>query len=166
MNGEVTFLTIYSMAAGLYHIGEWFCFHDLAKIQTKYGVQIDTPGKLWHYVVEKEVPKAGFIRDLNNAAKHAKLTVNSNPSRRGNPSTNMYYAANTFITSTGFGEGRFGQGNFGGTSEAKMDESGQEIALEPIATEVFDFWEKLVDEFYPVPVTTVSVEQTHPSANS
>lgn len=62
----------------------------------------------------------------------------SKPKKR-DPSTTMYYAANTSISSTGWGEGGFGQGNFGGTPEMKLDEGGRQVGLAPIATAVFTF---------------------------
>jgi len=145
MDGKVTFLVIYSMATGLYHIAEWMWLHDHPKVKEKFGSEIDSAGALWHKVVEREVPGAGLIRDLNNAAKHAKLKFRKN----GGPSTSMHYAANTFIYTSDYGTGRYGVGGYGGAREVKMDEGGREVLLEPIATEVFHFWEKLVDEFHP-----------------
>ncbi|WLS11919.1 hypothetical protein Q9314_28235 (plasmid) [Shinella sumterensis] len=162
MAGEVTFLAVYSLATGLYHIGEWMCVHDLAKVQAKFGAGIVKSADLWHQVVEKHVPDAGFIRDLNNAAKHAKLTF---PTKKGGPSTAMHHSANTFIQTTGYGEGGYGEGPYGGGPEVKMDEGGREVQLEPIATAVFHFWEALVEEFYATPAAVV-VTAGPPTANS
>lgn len=151
VSGEVTFLVVYSLTTGLYHIGEWMCVHDLAKVQGKFGTAILKSTDLWHQVVEQQVPDAGFIRDLNNAAKHAKLNF---PTKKGGPSTAMHHSANTFIQTTGYGEGAYGEGPYGGSPEVKMEEGGREVQLEPIATAVFRFWEALVEEFYPAPVFT------------
>jgi hypothetical protein len=166
VDGKVTFLTIYSMAAGLYHIAEWMCLHDLPKVQSKYGQHIDSAAALWHQVVEKTIPDAGFIRDLNNAAKHAKLRFDPTKSKKGDPSTGMHYAANTFISTSGWGEGGYGTGTYGGAPEVKMDEGGREVSLEPVATAVFQFWESLVNEFHPKPPLTLTVGQTTATANS
>lgn len=159
MAGEVNFLIVYSLATGLYHIGEWMCLHDLPKLQAKFGRGIVTSADLWHQIVERRVPDAGFIRDLNNAAKHARLRFPT-----GRPSTAMHHSANTFIQTVGYGEGGYGHGPYGGAPEVKMDEGGREVQLEPIATEVFRFWEALVDEFYPVPLVVVTTGP--PTANS
>lgn len=166
MDGEVTFLTVYSMATGLYHIAEWVCLHDLPKVQAKYGIHVDSAAALWHQVVENTIPDAGFIRDLNNAAKHAKLRFDPSKLKKGDPSTGMHYAANTHISMTGWGEGGYGTGPFGGSPEVKMDEGGREVLLEPIATSVFQFWETLVNEFHPKAQATLVVDPTTPSANS
>lgn len=163
-SGEVTFLTIYSLAAGLYHIAEWMWLHDEHKIRQKFGSGIKSAGDLWHNVVEPTLPDAGFIRDLNNAAKHAKLRFDPDKPKKGDPSTTMHYAANTHVEVSGWGEGSYGLGPYGGGKIAKMDEGGREVLLEPIATEVFDFWKALVDEFYPGP--TMTVQAGFPSANS
>jgi len=64
MDGKVTFLVIYSMATGLYHIAEWMWLHDHPKVKEEFGSEIDSAGALWHKVVEREVPGAGLIRDL------------------------------------------------------------------------------------------------------
>lgn len=149
MRGEVNFLVIYSMAMGLYHICEWICLHDLPKLQAKYGNQVDGPSALWHQVVEQEIPRAGFIRDLNNASKHAKLRFDPTKPKKGDPSTGMHYAANTFISTIGWGQGGFGNAVYGGGAQVKMDEGNHEVLLEPIATDVFLFWERLINEFYP-----------------
>lgn len=154
MNGEVTFLVVYSMATGLYHIAEWACHHDLPKVQRKFGSKIDSAAKLWHEVVETSIQDAGFIRDLNNAAKHAKLRFDPARPARNAPSTQMHHAANTIIDIRNYGMGGYGQGSFGTSNrEVKMDEGGREVLLEPIATAVFAFWEGLVDEFYPKAVS-------------
>lgn len=167
MHAEVNFLVVYSMAAGLYHIGEWICFHDQAKVQAKFGNQITSAGELWANVVEPSITDAGFIRDLNNAAKHAKLRFDPNKPKKGDPSTNMHHAANTMISMSGFGDGGYGQGTYGGTADVKMDEGGREVSLEPIATAVFKFWEALINEFYPLPVPAIQVDPTaRPSSNS
>ncbi|WP_318903234.1 hypothetical protein [Sinorhizobium medicae] len=163
-NGKVTFLVVYSMAAGLYHIAEWMCEHDLAKVQAKYGAAITAPGQLWHHVVASNVTDAGFVRDLNNAAKHARLRFA--PPGRGGPSTAMHHSANTFIQTSGYGDGGWGNGPYGGAPEVKMDEGGREVLLEPIATALFHFWETLVDEFYPPAPTVLTVPAGSPSANS
>lgn len=166
MNGEVTFLVIYSMASGLFHIAEWMCHHDLHKVQAKFGSHIDSPAALWHQVVEKNISDAGFIRDLNNAAKHAKLSFDPTKPGRGGPSTGMHHAANTYISTTGWGEGGYGTGPYGGSTAVKMDEGGREVLLEPIATAVFKFWEMLVDEFYPKKTLVIVLGEETPSANS
>ncbi|MGE0006104.1 MAG: hypothetical protein AB7S92_10950 [Parvibaculaceae bacterium] len=165
MDGEVTFLVVYSMANGLYHIAEWICLHDLSRVQAKFGAQIDTAPTLWRQVVEKRIVDAGFIRDLNNAAKHAKLRFDPLKPKKGDPSTGMHHAANTFISIAGYGTGGFGRGPYGkGATEVKMDEGSREVSLEPIATQVFQFWETLVDEFYPKPALTIS--SIGPNTNS
>ena len=163
---EVTFLIVYSMAAGLYHIAEWVHFHDETKVKAKFGARITSAGELWN-VVEQTIADAGFIRDLNNAAKHAKLRFVPQKPKKSDPSTAMHYAANTFIYTSGHGQGESSQRPYGGSREVKMDAGGREVQLEPIATGVFKFWELLIDEFYPTSVPSISVDQkTPPSANS
>lgn len=166
MDGEVSFLVIYAMAYGLYHMADWMGHHDISSVQAKFGIHINNGGALWHEIVEKNIPDAGFIRDLNNSAKHAKLSFDPAKPRKGGPSTGMHHAANTFISMTGWGVGGYGVGPFGGTPEVKMDEGGRVVLLEPIATGVFKFWEALVDEFYPKSHVLISTHSAAPSANS
>ena len=150
------------MAAGLYHIAEWMCEHDLANVQAKFGAAITTPAQFWHQIVMPSVTDAGFVRDLNNAAKHARLRF----AARGGPSTAMHHSANTFIQTSGYGEEGYGNAPYGGALVVKMDEGGREVLLEPIATALFQFWETLVDEFYPPPPPVLRVPAGAPSANS
>jgi hypothetical protein len=166
MDGKVTFLTVYSMATGLFHIAEWICLHDLPKVQAKFGTHVDSAAALWHQVVENTIPDAGFIRDLNNAAKHAKLRFDPSKPKKGDPSTGMHHAANTLISIAGWGEGGYGIGPWGGSTDVKMDDGGRKVSLEPIATSVFQFWETLVNEFHPKTQVTLIVDLTTPSANS
>lgn len=166
MDGEVTFLIIYAMAYGLYHITDWVFHHDLPKVQAKYGTSINSVGDFWHNIVENNITDAGFIRDLNNSAKHAKLSFNPTKTRAGSPSTGMHHAANTFISMTAWGDGGYGVGPFGGRQEVKMDEGGRVVLLEPIATGVFKYWEGLVNEFYPKTAVVISAHSAAPSANS
>lgn len=140
-------------------------FHEEVNVKAKYGAQISSAGQLWNDVVERQIADAGFIRDLNNAAKHVKLSFNPQKPKRGDPSTSMHFAANTFISTSAYGVGGFGGGGFGGAPEVKMDEGGRVVALEPIATAVFKFWEALVDEFDPVAIV-VAAPPSVPTANS
>jgi hypothetical protein len=157
MGNEVTFLTAYSMASGLFHIAEWIWQHDGPKVQAKFGQQIGSHGDLWRYV-ESLIPDGGLIRDMNNAAKHVKLSFDPNKPTRRDPSTTMYYAANTSISSTAWSDGSFGHATWGGAPEVKLDEGGRQVPLAPIATAVFKFWEDLMDEFHPRPPQTFSVD--------
>lgn len=167
MNERTTFLIVYSMANGLYHFSEWLCFHHRDKIKAKYGSSVDTGGALWASVIEQRVTDAGFIRDLNNAAKHTKLRFDPNKPKNSDPSTGMHYAANTHIYTAGFGEGGYGEGAWGGGQrDVKMDENGREVLLEPIATELYNFWKALIDEIAPRPAQTITVTSTVPQANS
>lgn len=166
VDAEVTFLAVYSMAAGLYHIADWFYYHDEAKIRAKFGSQIKSSGNFWHDIVEKQIPDSGFIRDLNNAAKHVELHFDPcKPKRRG-PSTTMRHSTNTSISTSAWGEGHYGQGGYGGAPEARMDEAGHKVSLEPIATALFEFWEVLVDEFYPRQALVSAVDSTTPPTSN
>jgi len=88
---EVTFLRVFSLAAGLYHMAEWWWFHEEVKIKAKYGAKISSAGKLWNDVVEQQVSNAGFIRDLNNAAKHVRLRFDPQKPKQGDPSAIFGY---------------------------------------------------------------------------
>lgn len=165
MNSKVNFLVVYSMATGLYHIAEWLWVHDEVKLRAKFN--INSSAELWHQIVEPGIPDSGFIRDLNNAAKHAKLKFDPNKPKKSDPSTGMHHSANTSISISGYGEGGYGSGGYGGGPEVKMDEGGREVLLEPIATAVFKFWENLVDEFYPKPPPTLLIDpNAQPVSNS
>lgn len=108
--GEPDFLKIYSLASALFHISEWVIEHNKIDVQNKFGTAINTYGELWR-VVEKQITDAGFIRDLNNAGKHVKITFK--------PSTDMLHAANTVIETTGYGNGPYGTGPYGGVKQSK-----------------------------------------------
>lgn len=136
LQSEVTFLVVYSMAAGLFHIAEWVHFHDQVRVKAKYGAQITSQAKLWHDVIELAIPEAGFIRDLNNAAKHVRLRFDPQKSGTG-PSTNTHFAANTFIQTARGDGGGYCRESCRETRQVKMDHSGEEILLEPIANRCF-----------------------------
>ena len=147
-NSEANFLDAYSLAMGLYHMHEWVFHHDLAKVKSKFGIEVRTAGKLWKFV-ESEIEGAGLIRDMNNAAKHVKLQFDPGHPQARDPSTEMHDAANTSIASFGYGEGSFGIGPFGGKSFFVLDVGGKTVSLRPVATDVYNYWECLIKEFYP-----------------
>jgi len=148
-DGEVTFLIAYSMAAGLYHIAEWVWYHDKVKVIAKFGSTITSSSDLW-LLIETKITNAGYIRDFNNAAKHVKLTFDPKKKTKRNPSTGMHYAANTMLTTSAYGEGGFGRGAFGGGPVLTFHDGGQTIFLELVATELFLFWKRLIENFYPI----------------
>lgn len=162
-NGEVTFLVAYSMAAGLYHIAEWIWYHDEAKVTAKFP-GLSGGGALWAEV-EKAVPDAGLIRDMNNAAKHVKLSFDPNKPKKRDPSTTMHYAANSSISTGGFDTTAFDTKAFDSEKHFKLDEGGRTVPLEPIATAVFEFWKKLIDELRPSAPATIASDSGTPTAN-
>ncbi len=160
MEGDVNFLMIYAMAYGLFHLADWVNHYDMPKVKDKFGEHINSGHDLWHEIIEKSITDAGLIRDLNNSAKHVKLEL------KYNPSTSMHYAANTYISMTGWDTASYGVSPNGGLVEVKMAEGGREILLEPVATSVFQFWEELMNEFYQKPPMVFPAGFTVPSANS
>jgi hypothetical protein len=154
MDTPSTFLSVYTLSYGLYHLSEWLYFYKPTELQAKYGNNITSAGKLWADVVEKQVPDSGLIRDLNNAAKHVQLKIGKAP-----PSTAMHHSANTHIIfSTTGNEPRDGT--------VKLHEGARQVLLDTVATDVYEFWKKLVDEFYPVAAPVVTVASAGPTANS
>lgn len=171
--GPSSFQAIYAMANALYHLHEWMWHSHKTAIQSKYGVTIKTKGKLWADVIEANVADAGYIRDLNNVSKHVELSIDP---KKPQPSTPMHHAANTVITTSGWGQGGYGTGPHGGTSTVKLQSNKRNIPLDPIAKRVYKYWKRMLDEFDPPPtkpavkkanqvVLTMTGSST-PSANS
>lgn len=141
-----SFKNLYAMTNSLYHFSEWMWHYHGPALTQKFGAAVTSAGSLWAEIVEKQVPDAGLIRDLNNASKHVTLTIK--PRNRGGPSTTMHHSANTEITVSSFDSGAFGEG-FSISSSVVLKEGSRTVLLDPIATGVFEFWEKLIDEMDP-----------------
>jgi hypothetical protein len=75
----------------------------------------------------------GLIRSVANAAKHLSLT-----DRR--PVTG---AANTYVQSTGYGEGAYGVGPYGGGPRVVLEGPDGNLEFAEIARNVFQMWETL-----------------------
>jgi hypothetical protein len=156
-NTPSSFKTAFSLAMSLFNLHEWIFIFNKDDVETKYGKKFTKPGELWEEV-ETQVPEAKFIRDLSNASKHVTLTIK--------PSTSMTHIANTEIQISSYGSSGYGQGRFSAPSVV-FHNSGDVIYLDDCAKKLFDFWESLVDEFYPnLSPATVFVTNMPPSINS
>ncbi|MDV6329380.1 hypothetical protein [Asticcacaulis sp. 201] len=142
MGEPSTFANAFAMTNALFHLHEWVHAFNRTEIEAKYSEAYQSPGAFWQRV-EAEVPQAGYIRDLTNASKH--VSIGKHPT-----STGMTHIANTVIKSISYGEGAYGEGRYGGAS-VKMEDSGDEISLDSCASDLMNFWQKLIDELYPPP---------------
>lgn len=141
-DGNPDFLNVFAMANSMFNMAEWLFHHNKAQVQAKFGKKnTNSGGHLWKVVVEKQVIGAGLIRDVANSSKHAILTQK--------PSTDVRSAEDTGITTPVFDSGIFDSGIFQTSSRVLVQDGKRQVPLEPIAEEVFLFWESLIGEFYP-----------------
>jgi hypothetical protein len=157
---DACFSTLYPMINGLFHLHEWIWFFHSASIESA-NPRITSAAKYWAEIVEKAVPDAGLIRDLNNVSKHVELDIK--PRERGGPSRGAHHAANTeIIVLSSLPGGSLGGGSLS-PSTATVKEGNNAIKLDPIAEELFKFWQTTIANLEPM---TVTVNQSAPAANS
>lgn len=137
------FLSTYALANSLYHFHEWLWhYHETALSQKYPGLR--TKHDLWKQIVETNVPKAGYVRDLNNVSKHVELR----PSGRSAPSSPATHSANTYIQDSTYGTGGYGVGRYSAPS-VKIASSAGDVLFDDVANDLFQFWEALIDELDP-----------------
>jgi hypothetical protein len=56
----------------------------------------------------------------------------------------MTHIANTYILTTGFGEGAYGVGGYGGAPKVIFEDGGAQIDFDDCASALFNYWEALL----------------------
>jgi hypothetical protein len=131
-----SFRTAFNLASSLFHFHEWLYEYCRAKLETHFGKVLKTPAAFWA-TVEATNQRLGFIRDLANASKHARLTKR--------PSTSMNHAANIYIRIGIFQRGAFDPRVFD-TVGMVMQDGAAEISFDACATELFNYWTRLMND--------------------
>jgi hypothetical protein len=139
-NTPSSFKTAFGLAMSLHNICEWIFEFNKADLESKFGKAFSRHGDFWDEV-QRIVPEAAFIRDLSNASKHVKLTIN--------PSTMMTHIANTHIQTSSYGSGGYGQGRYG-ASAVVFHEGDRIVYFDDCAKKLFTFWEDLINDLYPI----------------
>jgi hypothetical protein len=139
MTTTSSFRTAFNVTTALFHLHEWVWEFKRAEIETEYGQAFTKKGDFWK-LIEAQLPRAAYVRDLANASKHVRLTIK--------PSTSMTHIANTTIQTIGFGEGPYGVGRYSAPSVIMKDGS-NDIYLDDCINDLFIFWSTLIADLYP-----------------
>lgn len=134
-----SFKTAFGLAMSIYNICEWIFEFNQTDVEKKFGKAFGKANDFWKEV-ESIVPEAAFIRDLSNASKHVKLTIN--------PSTMMTHIANTYLQTSTYGSGGYGQGRYSACAVV-FHEGGRIVYFDDCAKKLFEFWEDLINDLYP-----------------
>jgi hypothetical protein len=90
--------------------------------------------KTFANAVRDHHPDFELIRNIANAGKHLSI-------KKGKHAASPVSAANTYVSSTGYGIGGYGMGPWGGTPRARQEgPGGADLELSDLATSVRDMW--------------------------
>ncbi len=128
-------------ASSLFHMADWlywgnktyidanFTFKDKNNIGQAVGDE-----KTFANAIRDLCPDFELIRGIANAGKHLKIA-------KGRHAAAPVSAANTYVTSTEYGEGSYGIGPFGGTRRVRQEApNNQDIEFTDLARAVRDMW--------------------------
>jgi hypothetical protein len=134
MRSRSTFRAAFNVSVSLFHMADWVFEHSKASAERALGTTFQARPELWR-LVESQVRRAAYIRDVANASKHVRLTHQ--------PSSGLTRIANTYITSVSFQSNAF-QNNAFQTGELRIDDNNQAIVFDDCAKDVYDFWKGLI----------------------
>jgi len=134
ISNDSSFRTAFNLANALFNMRDWVFRLEKADAEKILGANFSNETQFWAFI-EQQVPKAGYIRDVANASKHVKLTKH--------PSTSLTHVANTYISSGAFGAGGFGVGRFSAPT-VMLEDQNNDVSFDSCATDLFNFWKKLV----------------------
>lgn len=143
MNDSANIRLAFHDAIDLFHLVDWV-FHSNKTIGSlnfigPFGSEKKAKDeKEFANILESEDSSFGIIRGVANSLKH--LELRAVPKTLGAPT----HAANTFVSGTGYGMGRFGEGPFGGTETVKIQgPDGDDRPYSVFSTSVLDMWRDL-----------------------
>ena len=137
----------FHLAISLLHMADWLYQANKPYIDANFTFT-DKNGNLQPVIDEKTFanavrdfyPDFELIRGIANAGKHLQI-------RKGNHRGAPENAANTYVTSTGFGSGSYSMGPYGGSPRVRQQgPNGQDIEMTDLAERVRDMWEKLCEK--------------------
>jgi hypothetical protein len=131
-------------AASLFHMADWLYHGNKAYIDANFtwkdGNGVPKPvtdEKTFANAVRDLHPDFELIRNIANSGKHLEI-------KKGKHAASPVSAANTYVSTTGFGIGGFGMGPFGGTQRVRQEgPGGADLELSDLAESVRDMWIKL-----------------------
>ena len=130
-------------AISLFHMADWVFHSYEPTVKAKFTFSdksgcarpVSTPEE-FATSLEQACDDFGRIRGIANAAKHLQLRPSGIRPVQNAPSN----AANTFVQTTGYGEGGYGQGPYGGSPRVMLEGS-QDMDFSQIAEAVYRMWE-------------------------
>jgi len=136
MSEPSSFRTAINVAISLFSMHEWIFELSKPKVEKLLGKTFVKKHNLWKHI-EGQTSEACYIRDVANASKHVRLTIN--------PSTKMTHIANTSIqmVTVGYNSPNPKPAR---TPSVIMDEQGQAISFDDCAESMFKFWQKFIPQ--------------------
>jgi hypothetical protein len=128
-------------AGSLFHMADWLYWGNQGYIDANFtwldGNGVAQPVKderAFANAVRDLHPDFELIRNIANAGKHLEI-------KKGKHAASPVSAANTYVSSTGFGIGGWGMGPWGGTPRVRQEgPGGADLELSDLATSVRDMW--------------------------
>jgi hypothetical protein len=128
-------------AGSLFHMADWLYWGNKTYIEANFtwldGNRVTQPvrdEKTFANAVRDLHPDFELIRNIANAGKHLEI-------RRGKHAASPVSAANTYVSSTGYGIGGYGMGPWGGTPRVRQEgPGGSDLELSDLAKSVRDMW--------------------------
>lgn len=131
----------FHLASSLFHMADWLYWGNKTYLDANFTF-LDKNGNPQQVSDEKTFanalrdlhPDFELIRGIANAGKHLQV-------RKGQHAASPVSAANTYVTSTGFGSGGFGTGPYGGSARVlQQAPNNQDIEMTDLAKRIRDMW--------------------------
>lgn len=142
----------FHLASSLFHMADWLYWGNKTYIDTNFtfvdrngAAQPVSDEKTFANAVRDLCPDFELIRGIANAGKHLQV-------RKGQHAASPVSAANTYVTSTGYGTGGHGMGPYGGTARVRQQgPNNQDVELTDLAKRIHDMWVKFcTDHNFPL----------------
>ena len=138
----------FHLAISLFHMTDWLYWGNKEHIDANFtfldkdanSQRVTSESTFSNSICDYD-PDFELIRGIANASKHLKLQ------RPGQHAASPTNAANTYVTSTGYGVGSYSTGPYGGSPRVRLQgPNNQDIELTDLAGGIRDMWLRLCRE--------------------
>lgn len=134
-------------ASSLFHMADWLYLGNkphfdatLTFIDKNGNAQAVQDEKTFANAVRDFFADFELIRNIANASKHLEI-------RKGTHAASPVSAANTYVTTTGFGTGGYGSGTYGGAARVRQEApDNNDIEFSDLSTSIVDMWRRFCAE--------------------